>query len=411
MARSIYTDRVGLHIPGPVRSKPVWSLGTGVDGLVFTAGQPGVDATGTIAGGIEQQTLQAYENLRAILEEGGLSFSDVAKIRIFVTKAEDYEEMTKVRTPYYEQYFRDGEYPASTVLVTPLAVPGLLVEIEAVASASKRAFDTEEIVKLIPLPLAVQPLWRLGVETEGLLWTTGQPGFDLEAKVVGPDITSQTQKSLENLESIICAGGFEFSDVVKLNTFITEPADYPAMLEVRNAFLAERFPNRDYPAASTIVAGFPPQDMRVETEAVAAKHEKRVVSTDEIFQEVDTGRVPNHGSQAVRAGDWVFISGQSALDAAGQLVGSGDIAAQTAQALDNVRSVLVAAGAGFDDVVKMTVWLAEAEQYDEMTRARMLLYDEAFSTGEFPASTAIVGSSPIEGRLIVIEAIAHVEPG
>ena len=161
MARSIHTDKVGLHIPAPVRSKPVWSLGTGVDAFVFTAGQPGVDASGAIVGGIEQQTLQAYENLRAILEEGGLSFSDVSKTRIFVTKAEDYEEMTKVRTPYYEKHFPDGQYPASTALVTPLAVPGLLVEIEAIACASKRAFDTDEIAKLIPLPLAVQPLWRL----------------------------------------------------------------------------------------------------------------------------------------------------------------------------------------------------------------------------------------------------------
>ena len=71
MGRAIHTDQVGLYIPAPVRSRPVWSLGTGVEGFVFTAGQPGVDASGAIASGIEQQTLQAYENLRAILEEGG----------------------------------------------------------------------------------------------------------------------------------------------------------------------------------------------------------------------------------------------------------------------------------------------------------------------------------------------------
>lgn len=70
MGRAIHTDQVGLHIPVPVRSRPVWSLGTGVEGFVFTAGKPGVDASGAIASGIEQQTLQAYENLRAILEEG-----------------------------------------------------------------------------------------------------------------------------------------------------------------------------------------------------------------------------------------------------------------------------------------------------------------------------------------------------
>ncbi|MCY4085904.1 MAG: RidA family protein [Actinomycetia bacterium] len=408
MGRAIHTDQVGLHIPAPVRSRPVWSLGTGVEGFVFTAGQPGVGAGGAIASGIEQQTLQAYENLRAILEEGGLSFSDVVKTRIFVTKPEDYEEMTKVRTPYYEQHFPDGQYPASTALVTPLAVPGLLIEIEAIACADKRAFDTEEIAKLIPLPLAVQPLWRLGVETQGLLWTTGQPGFDLEAKVVGPDIASQTRRSLENLESIVVAGGFEFTDVVKLNTFITEPDDFPAMLEVRNEFIAERFGGGGYPTATTIVVGFPPEPMRVETEAVAVKGEKTVVPTEQLFARLPTGGPSSLSSQAVRSGGWVFTSGQGALDSAGDVVGRDDIAAQTANALENVGAVLRAAGAGFDDIVKMTVWLGDAELYDEMTQARMPLYQEAFSGGEPPAGTAVIASSPVEGLLIELEAVAYV---
>lgn len=409
MARSIYTDKVGLHIPAPVDSKPVWSLGTGVGGLVFTAGQPGVDASGAIVGGIEEQTLQAYENLRAILEEGGLSFSDVAFIRIFVTKAEDYEEMTKVRTPYYEKYFTDGQYPASTALVTELAVPGLLIEIEAVACATKRTFDTDEIVKLIPLPIVVQPLWRLGAETEGMLWTTGQPWFDLEAKVVGPDIASQTQKSLENVESIVRAGGFEFSDVIKLNTFITDPTDFHGMLEVRNAFVAEHFPNGGYPAATTVLGGFPPKPMRVETEAMAVKGKKRAVPNQQIFAEIPTGGPVPLASQAVSAGNWVFCSGQIAIDSSGQLVGRDDIAAQTAQALENLGTVLAAAGAAFDDIVKMTVWLSDAALYDDMTQARMRLYEEAFSGGKFPASTAVIATSPIDGVLVEIEAIAYVE--
>ena len=409
MARRIHTDTVGLHIPAPVQSQPVWSLGTGVEGLIFTAGEPGVDSTGAIVGGIEEQTLQAYENLRTILEEGGLSFSDVAHIRVYVTKDGDYEEMTKVRTPYYEKYFQDGQYPASTALTTPLAVPGLLIEIEAIAGATKRAFDTDEIVKLIPLPLAVQPLWRLGVETQGLLWTTGQPGFDMEAKVVGPDIASQTQKSLENLESIVLAGGFNFSDVVKLNSFITDPTDFSTMLEVRNEFLTERFPDGGYPAATTVLVGFPPEGMRVETEVVAVKGEKQVVPTEQIFAEIPTSGPASLASQAVRAGSWVFVSGQGSLDAAGNVVGVGDIGAQTTKALENLGAVLDAAGAGFDDIVKLNVWLSDAELYDEMTLARMPLYEQAFTSGEFPASTAVIAPSPIEDLLIEFEAIAYVE--
>jgi enamine deaminase RidA (YjgF/YER057c/UK114 family) len=409
MARSIYTDKVGLHIPAPVRSKPVWSLGTRVGDLVFTAGQPGVDASGAIVGGIEEQTLQAYENLRTILEEAGLGFSDVAKIRIFVTRREDYEAMTRIRTPYYLEHFPDGGYPASTALVTPLAVPGLLVEIDAIACSSKRTFDTDAIVKRIPLPLAVQPLWRLGAETQELLWTTGQPGFDLDAQVVGADVAAQTRRSLENVEAIVEAGGYSFSDVVKLSTFIADGADFPAMLDARNEFLAERFPRGGYPASTTVVAGFPPPPMRVEIEAVAARGEKRHVTTEQIFARIPTGAAPPRYSQAVRAGKWVFVAGQGALDAAGNVVARGDVRAQTAKVLENLGAVLAAAGAGWGHVVHLTVWLADAALYDEMTQARMPLYRELFPSGDFPASTAVVAPSPIEGELVEIEAIACVE--
>ena len=73
-------------------------------------------------------------------------------------------------------------------------------------------------------------------------------------------------------------------------------------------------------------------------------------------------------SQAVRAGDLLFVSGQIPLDpATGQLVGD-DIAAQTHRVLQSLDAIVRAAGATLDDVVKTTVYLADMNDFAAMNR-------------------------------------------
>lgn len=69
-------------------------------------------------------------------------------------------------------------------------------------------------------------------------------------------------------------------------------------------------------------------------------------------------------SQAVVAGDWVFVSGLGGLDPKqpGKCVGPG-LEEQTVQAMENIKAVLEAAGASFDDVVKATVYLLKMSDY------------------------------------------------
>lgn len=64
-------------------------------------------------------------------------------------------------------------------------------------------------------------------------------------------------------------------------------------------------------------------------------------------------------SQAVRAGNTVYVSGQIPLDAGGQLVGAGDVAAQTHQVMRNLTAVLAAAGLSLADVVKCSIFVKD----------------------------------------------------
>lgn len=71
-------------------------------------------------------------------------------------------------------------------------------------------------------------------------------------------------------------------------------------------------------------------------------------------------------SQAIRAGNLLFLSGQIPLDPSTGTVVEGDIASQTARVLQNIAAVLKAAGAGFENVVRTTVFLADMNEFAAM---------------------------------------------
>src|SRR5207244_6051656 len=78
----------------------------------------------------------------------------------------------------------------------------------------------------------------------------------------------------------------------------------------------------------------------------------------------------SHYSDAVVAGRTVYVSGQGAFDARGRLVGANDVVAQTRQVLENLTPALGAAGAARDDVVKVTVYLANRDDRPRVNEVR-----------------------------------------
>lgn len=106
-------------------------------------------------------------------------------------------------------------------------------------------------------------------------------------------------------------------------------------------------------------------------------------------------------SQAMRVGDWLFLSGSLGIDrTTGEFV-PGDAAAQARKALKNMGEVLAAAGATFDQVVKTTVFMADMDDFAAVNA----VYGEFF-TGTPPARSAVqVARLPKDG-FVEIEAIA-----
>ena len=108
-------------------------------------------------------------------------------------------------------------------------------------------------------------------------------------------------------------------------------------------------------------------------------------------------------SQAVKVGNMVFISGQIPLDPKTGEIVSGDIQAQTKQALNNLIAVLTTSGASLSNVVKTTVFLTDMEQFGAVNE----IYSEFFKA-EPPARSCVqVGALP-RGVAVEIEAIVVV---
>ena len=105
----------------------------------------------------------------------------------------------------------------------------------------------------------------------------------------------------------------------------------------------------------------------------------------------------------VTAGRPVYISGQVALDGAGELVGPGDVAAQARQVFENLQAALGSVGAGFEQVVKLTVYLVDASQMPAVREVR----DRYVDTARPPASTAVEVRRLVRDDLLVeVEAVA-----
>ncbi|MFC7157293.1 Rid family detoxifying hydrolase [Halomarina halobia] len=123
-------------------------------------------------------------------------------------------------------------------------------------------------------------------------------------------------------------------------------------------------------------------------------------------QRITTDEAPrndNPYSQGVRAGDALYVSGFGPVDPETGTDVEGDVRAQTERVLDNVAAVVSEAGGdGLDDVVKVTVYLADLDDYDRVNEA----YGAAFA-GDPPARACVEVSRLPDDVRVEMDAVAY----
>ena len=112
----------------------------------------------------------------------------------------------------------------------------------------------------------------------------------------------------------------------------------------------------------------------------------------------------SHFTDAVRGGGFLYVSGIVPVDGDGRLVGGDDVVAQTRQVFENMRAILEAGGCGFEDVVKVTVFLTGVDDRPLINPVRQEVFGDTR-----PASTLVeVSALVIPGARVEIECVALV---
>lgn len=126
MKKEVITLPQSLSLP--------FSPGIRAGDFIYVSGQVGfVDAEGKKVKGIEAQTRLCLENMQKVLIAGGASLMDVVKVTVFLRRQKDFAKMNRV----YKEYFNEP-LPARSTVITALALPEMLIEIECVAYVPKR---------------------------------------------------------------------------------------------------------------------------------------------------------------------------------------------------------------------------------------------------------------------------------
>ena len=121
----------------------------------------------------------------------------------------------------------------------------------------------------------------------------------------------------------------------------------------------------------------------------------------EVISTKDAPQAIGPYSQAIKAGGFVFASGQVAIDPATQQVISGDVAAQTDRVLKNITGILKAAGSGLEKVVRTTVFLKNMSDFATMNE----IYARYFTSAP-PARSTVEAARLPKDVLVEIDVIA-----
>jgi len=107
-------------------------------------------------------------------------------------------------------------------------------------------------------------------------------------------------------------------------------------------------------------------------------------------------------SHAVRAGDFVYVSGQVAINPETNKIEPATVAAETRRTIENIRAILKAAGADLSDVIKCSVFLADIRDFAAMNE----VYAEYFGAAK-PARTTVQATLPAQGIKVEIDCVAY----
>lgn len=379
--------------------------------------QPGYEYYGS---DIKDQTRYVLENIGANLEDAGSDFDHVVKAQVFLLDSEDFNGFDEV----WREFFRSPP-PRTTVETGPkgLLVPGTRVEIDLIA-VSKDAAEQPEALSSdrVPKPLAN---YTQATRWGDFLFLAGQVpshfgegGIAPEARVdpafpyYASAIERQTKYTLDNLAALLEDIGSDLEHVVKAQVFLTDLNDFWEFDSVWKQYFPTPPPRTTLQIGRLLL-----EQALVEIDLIAVRKDggikPEVINTDSA-----PGPKANY-SQAVVAGDLVFLAGQLAsdfqtgvapearVDPNFRFYGS-EIESQTEYIIQQMQAVLEASGSSLENVVKAQTFLTDLDDFYGYDK----VWKRHFETPPPRTTIELAGDGLlVPGTLVEIDVIAAREGG
>jgi reactive intermediate/imine deaminase len=244
------------------------------------------------------------------------------------------------------------------------------------------------------------------VRAGGMIFLHGTVGLDAQGQLPGntpgrADMVRQCEQTIANMTTALELLGGGLQDVVKVRAFLPQhcrPAR-PGQRSFDETFdeVYGRHFQPPRPARAALQQGLFQEDLLVEIEAIAMLNQPRRLIVSEALPPL---RRP-YAQGGILVGNLLFLRGFTSQDQHGDLVGRGDMRAQTAQTFTNMAITLQAAGASLADLIQTQVTLTDWHAYQE--------YNEVYNRhvqAPFPTRSTLQGGLGREGLLIEIESIA-----
>ena len=341
-----------------------WAVRAG--NRVFLRGQTGFDLEQNLVGpnDVAEQAKQAMRNAEQILEEAGSSLEHVCKVITYITDR-------AYRKPVYEvvgEYLRGIPTVGTGLVVKGLAEPEMKVEIDLEAEIPSSTDGHRKHRRFNTRDWFGQSFDRdscMVIRCDEDFYLRGQTGTALDgSRMVGlgyrpEDAGEQADLAMQNASTLLEEAGSSLDDVCKLRVYIADRAYREPVYQAMGRHFGDVHPC----STGLIMRGFARPGILCEIDMAGTlskgKPHRRLRKFTTADQYKDGQDLRCKFAMATVAGNRVYLRGQTGHTLEGDAVGLGDAGAQAEQAMRNIEQLLGEAGAGLQDICKVTTYIGD----------------------------------------------------
>lgn len=343
--------RINVASGRPLEALAHYSRALRAGDMVLQSGTTAIDRQGNVHG--EGDMAAQVEAIVALAEwsmgqaEGKLE--DVVRSRIYVTDISRTDPAARTLA----KYFRDVCPTSTLVQVSRLARPSQLIEIEFDAVDGAKA-NAKRIAS--GRPIEAQYAYSRAVRVGDRVFISGTTALNAQGIVEGPgDLYRQTRATMDTIFWALDQAGGTPADLVYTKSYITDVSKATDYWRAWVDALGEVRPT----STLLVIPGLVRPEMLVEIEAeaiIGAAKSRRDIYTQHMREK------PRGYARAVEVGDWVYVSGCTSINPAGDIQAEGDWAAQHDLSHTGVQWALAQAGATLDDVIRRRTFTVDSAQ-------------------------------------------------